>query len=321
MTQESSQYHGVQLVPIGSQEHGQRVDNFLFSYLKTVPKSHIYRLLRSGQIRADGKRIKPQTKLSSGQTLRLPPLNIATAPAPSISHARYQQLCRHILLETEQFIALNKPANLAVHAGSGVDVGVIEILKAHHGENLELAHRLDRDTSGILLIAKGRHNLNQLQALFKARQIEKTYLALLAGKAAPKTVVTAALERYLLGSERRVRVSKNPAAKAARSEFVLRQYYRQPQATGGASWCAVRITSGRTHQIRVHAASKGMAIAGDSKYSTPAQQQIFKKFAVKRLCLHAWRLAFTLGDAAYNIEAPLPDDLTQVLNALGKTQQ
>lgn len=306
----------VQHLSIHAQHDGQRIDNFLFSHLKGVPKSHVYRLLRKGQIRVDGKRMQPKTKLQQGQILRLPPISISERPEVLIGHHQYQQLCERILLETDAFIALNKPAHLAVHAGTGVEHGLIEILKAHHHEPLELAHRLDRDTSGIILLAKGRHNLNLLQQAFRERAVFKSYLALLAGKISTRELIENPLERYTFGSERRVKVSQSQHAKSASSEFVRQEYFAAPSALGGASLCKVNIKSGRTHQIRVHAAYRQHALAGDTKYASTTANAAFKQYGLERLFLHAHEVAFELNGTAYHIKAQLDVELGKVLERL-----
>jgi 23S rRNA pseudouridine955/2504/2580 synthase len=286
---------------------GQRLDNFLLRHLKGVPKTHVYQIIRSGQVRVNKGRASADARLNMGDTVRVPPLRLAAPAAAAPAPAREFP----ILLEDEHLIALDKPAGVAVHGGSGVSFGVIEQLRRARPEArfLELVHRLDRETSGILLIAKKRGALKALQEQFRARDTGKTYLALVLGEwpARIKTI-DAPLHKYLLpNGERRVRVAaKNePEARPAHTRVKVRQ--RLP----GCTLLEVSIQTGRTHQIRVHLAAQGHPVAGDDKYGDFERNRALQKQGLKRMFLHAWRLQFTHPASGERVEllAPLPDEL------------
>lgn len=308
--------NGVQMIEISADMAGQRIDNFLLGRLKGAPRSLIYRILRRGEVRVNKGRIKPTYRLQAGDTLRIPPLRLAEAPAPGRPAARIlQQLDQAILYEDNRLLVLNKPSGLAVHGGSGLSYGVIEGLRALRPDApyLELVHRLDRETSGCLLIAKKRSALRQLHELLRNRQIDKRYVALVKGAwQGGARSVTAALHKNVLRSgERMVRVDED-AGKAARSVFM-------PLARGvNASLVEVRLETGRTHQIRVHAASLGRPLAGDEKYGDSAFNRELRQLGLKRLFLHARSVRFQLaeGELPIEVEAPLSEDLLQVLAKL-----
>ncbi|MBP6482923.1 MAG: 23S rRNA pseudouridine(955/2504/2580) synthase, partial [Pseudomonadales bacterium] len=224
---------------------GQRLDNFLFGLLKGVPKTHVYRLLRTGQVRVDGKRAKPDQRLAGGEMLRIPPVRVASPGDPvQASERSLRDLGARIVLEDRNFIALDKPSGLASHGGSGIKLGAIEQMRQlRPKETLELVHRLDRDTSGVLLLARRRSALSAIQALIREGQVRKRYLALLAGRLPqPRVRVDAALRKQVLqGGERMVQV--DPEGKASLSDF------RLLRACGAFSYVEVVIETGRTHQI------------------------------------------------------------------------
>jgi 23S rRNA pseudouridine955/2504/2580 synthase len=302
----------VQQLEIGAERDGQRVDNALATLLKGVPRSMIYRLLRTGQVRINGKRAKPDTRLASGDILRIPPVRTAQredASAPSADRAR--QLDAAVIFEDKHFLAIDKPAGVASHGGSGISHGAIELLRAARPqEHLELVHRLDRDTSGVLVFARTRAGLVGLQALIRAGMVTKQYLALLAGHPSrARFDVNAPLRKSVLqGGERMVRVADDgrPAL----------TFFREVQRYAGASLMEVTLGTGRTHQIRVHAAHVGHAVAGDAKYATREDLQHFRKLGLKRLFLHAARFEFELDGRAYSFSAPLPIDLKNVLDTI-----
>jgi 23S rRNA pseudouridine955/2504/2580 synthase len=307
---------------------GQRLDNFLFRELKGVPKTHVYRIIRSGEVRINKGRAQAETRLEAGDVLRLPPLRMAdraAAPAgPTAAPAREFPL----LYEDDALLAIDKPAGVAVHGGSGVSFGVIEQLRTARpaARFLELVHRLDRETSGILLVAKKRSALTALQDQFRERETGKTYLALVEGHwPASKKVLDAPLARYLLpgkpGSsepgERRVRVVAKDHPDAMRAVTLVKVLARVslPLEPGDFSLLAVTIKTGRTHQIRVHLASGGHAIAGDDKYGDFERNRALQKLGLKRMFLHAWRLQFThpASGERMALQAALPPELGTLL--------
>lgn len=311
---------GVRRVAVPADREGQRLDNFLLGQLKGAPRSVVYKIVRSGQVRINGKRGKADTRLHGGDEVRIPPVRLeAPGAARTPSPALLERLAASIVFEDKGLLALNKPAGISVHGGSGVSVGVIEALRAlRPGEPLELVHRLDRDTSGVLIIARKRSTLLALQALLREAEDEeapnKRYLALLVGRMPSGTMtVQAPLRKSVLqGGERMVRV--DPAGKPSVSHFKL------IERRGGHSFCEVRIETGRTHQIRVHAAHLGYPVAGDEKYGDrEANRRLAEQVGLKRLFLHAASMEFSLdgGTRPYLVNAPLADDLRAVLDRLG----
>jgi len=308
----------VRLVTVADDRAGQRLDNFLLGQLKGAPKSLVYKLIRSGQVRVNGGRAKPETRLDAGDQVRIPPVSMPAAGSnPAPGRRLLDALAASIVFEDARLLALNKPSGIASHGGSGISAGVIETLRAlRPGQSLELVHRLDRDTSGLLVIAKKRSALTQLQALLREEHsagIEKRYLALLCGRLPDGTMrVDAPLHVGLRqGGERHVQVREN--GKPALSEFKLLE------RRGGQSWCEVRIHSGRTHQIRVHAQHLGHPVAGDDKYGdADSNRRLRSACGLSRLALHAASLQFSLDDGAaeYVLAAPLPNDLVAALDGL-----
>lgn len=311
---------GVKQVRVPEDRDGQRLDNFLLGQLKGAPRSLIYKIVRSGQVRINGKRAKPDSRLSMGDEIRIPPVRLDdTAQTRTPPKSMLERLAASIVFEDKALLALNKPSGIAAHGGSGVSFGVIEGLRAlRPGEPLELVHRLDRDTSGVLVIAKKRSALLQLQALMRESDEEeapnKRYLTLLVGRMPQGTMtVDAPLQRSVLqGGERMVRV--DPMGKPSVSHFKL------IERRGGYSFCEVHIETGRTHQIRVHAAHLGHPVAGDEKYGDrEANKRLAEQAGLKRLFLHAASMEFALenGTKPYLLNAPLADDLREALNRLG----
>ena len=305
---------GVQFVEISPEVAGQRIDNFLLTRLKGAPRSLIYRILRRGEVRVNKGRAKPDYRLKSGDTLRIPPVRLAPRTAPVPTNRVLQQLQAAIIFEDGRILVLNKPSGLAVHGGSGVNYGVIEGLRALRPDApyLELVHRLDRDTSGCLLIAKKRSALRRLHQQLRDNQVDKRYLALVKGKwhGGTRTVDAPLRKNVVSSGERMVRVADD--GKAARS--VIR-----PLAAGsGVTLAEIRLETGRTHQARVHCAAIGHPIAADEKYGDTAFNREMKAHGVSRLFLHARSLKFSLSDeeAATRISAPLPDELQQALKSL-----
>ena len=294
---------------------GQRLDNYLLRHLKGVPKTHVYRIIRSGEVRLNKGRAAADTRVSEGDVVRVPPVRVA-APAPHLAERAAPAREFPILLEDEQLIAIDKPAGVAVHGGSGVSFGVIEQLRQARGYGqpgglrfLELVHRLDRETSGILLLAKRRSALKHLQDQFRERQTGKTYLALVLGEwPAARRVIDAPLHKYLLADgERRVRVVAPDDPDGMRAITLVKVRQRLAAFT----LLEVTIKTGRTHQIRVHLAAQGHPIAGDDKYGDFERNKALQKQGLRRMFLHAWRLQFSHPERAERIElqAALPPDL------------
>jgi 23S rRNA pseudouridine955/2504/2580 synthase len=317
-------------ITVNEDSVGQRLDNFLMRELKGVPKTHVYRIIRSGEVRINKGRASAETRLEAGDVVRLPPLRVSERAAEK-TQAMAAQAGTFvpakdfpILFEDEFFLALNKPAGVAVHGGSGVSFGVIEQLRMArpHAQYLELVHRLDRETSGILLVAKRRSALKNLQDQFRERETGKTYLALVLGQwPANKKVLDKSLAKYLLPGkggeegERRVKVVAKDDPDAMPSLTLV----KVREATPEYSLLEVTIKTGRTHQIRVHLASEGMPIAGDDKYGNFEVNKALAKVAgagnLKRMFLHAWKFQCKHPSTGKKVElnANLPPDLGEFL--------
>lgn len=290
---------------------GQRIDNFLLKTLKGAPRSLIYRILRSGEVRVNGKRAKPEVRLEVGDVIRIPPVRIEErdpGQAPAGLLARVQDW---VIFEDRLFLVLNKPSGIAAHGGSGISFGAIELVRQWRPkETFELVHRLDRDTSGVLVLAKRRSGLTALQAVMRENRIEKHYLALLAGRVhQDKQEVDVALAKNVLrGGERMVTVDED----GKDSLSIFRVIERHADAT----FVDVQIKTGRTHQIRVHAQHLGHPILGDDKYGDDEANKRAKVLGVKRLFLHAKSFAFDLPEQSYAFTAPLADDLKAALDRI-----
>ncbi|HET6654683.1 MAG TPA: RluA family pseudouridine synthase [Gammaproteobacteria bacterium] len=298
----------------GTEDAGQRVDNFLFRELKGVPKGHVYRLLRTGQVRVNGGRVKPTSRLQAGDDIRIPPVKQASAKpgVPAGQDLRWLADC--IIYEDDSLLVLNKPAGLAVHGGSGLSLGAIEALRALRPQApyLELVHRLDRETSGCLLIAKRRSRLRAMHELLRNGQVEKKYLALLSGHLNDAGAVNAPLRKHpVAGGERRVHVDEE-SGKAAETHFKPLTNY------SGGTLVEARIVTGRTHQIRVHAAHLGHPVAGDEKYGEHETNREWRGLGLKRMFLHAASIGFTApwNDVPLAFNAPLDEELRGVLDRL-----
>lgn len=307
----------VRTIKVPEDRGGQRLDNFLLGQLKGAPRSLVYKLVRSGQVRVNGGRAKAERKLEAGDEVRIPPVNLVEegdrTPPPASFLERMEQA---IVFEDARLLVLNKPTGVASHGGSGISHGAIETMRVlRPNQNLELVHRLDRDTSGLLIMAKKRSALTELQALMREEggRIEKRYLTLLIGRM-PDGVMTVDAPLHVglrQGGERHVQVNAN--GKPSLSHF------RVLERRGGHSYCEVRIETGRTHQIRVHAQHIGHPVAGDDKYGDEAvNKRLRDQAGLKRLFLHAASLQFALdaGKTPYVLNAPLADDLAAALDRL-----
>ncbi|MDU4093385.1 MAG: 23S rRNA pseudouridine(955/2504/2580) synthase RluC [Pantoea sp.] len=308
----------VQIVAISAEEAGQRIDNFLRTQLKGVPKSMIYRILRKGEVRVNKKRIKPEYKLQAGDEVRIPPVRVAEREEVAISPKleRVASLADAILYEDEYILILNKPSGTAVHGGSGLSFGVIEGLRALRPEArfLELVHRLDRDTSGVLLVAKKRSALRSLHEQLREKGMQKDYLALVRGQwpSHVKAVQAPLLKNILQSGERIVRVSSE--GKPSETRFKVEERY------AFATLVKASPVTGRTHQIRVHTQHAGHPIAFDDRYGEREFDKQLSATGLRRLFLHAAALTFThphSGDRM-RIEAPLDEALKRCLALLRK---
>ena len=330
----------VQTVCIDADNAGQRLDNFLLRHLKGVPKTHVYRIIRSGEVRINKGRASADTRIAAGDVLRLPPVRVSERAenkaqamaeqvqqaAKNAQHAPAKQFA--ILFEDEHLLVVNKPAGVAVHGGSGVSFGVIEQLRMArpHAKFLELVHRLDRETSGILLVAKKRSALNQLQDQFRQRETGKTYLALVLGHwPARLKVLDKPLHKYLLATtdgsagERRVKVVAKDDPNGMPSLTLVKVRASGTHAGQPYTLLEVTIKTGRTHQIRVHLASEGMPIAGDDKYGNFDANKLLARApagqGLKRMFLHAWQLQcdHPATGERMPLESPLPYELAQFM--------
>lgn len=302
---------GVRLIEIASDEAGQRIDNFLSRHLKGVPRSVIYRILRRGEVRVNSGRIQAKYKLRVGDRVRIPPVRLAAADAPAVPPGAGAPLEQRILFENDLCLVLNKPAGIAVHGGSGLSHGVIEALRAARpgARFLELAHRLDRETSGCLVIAKRRSFLRAFHDQLRSGQVGKRYLALVQGRwqGGERRVEVPLRKSQLRGGERLVTVD----AAGKQAVTVFRPVSRFPEAT----LLEVDLQTGRTHQIRVHAAHLGHPIGGDEKYGATGFNRSMREFGLRRLWLHAHFIEFSLPQPV-SLSAPLDADLRAVLDRL-----
>lgn len=305
----------VRWIEVDEESAGQRIDNFLFTRLKGVPKSHIYRILRTGEVRRNGGRIHAQDRLDTGDVIRVPPIRVTMRNPGQIPETFVRaRLEPRILYEDDDLLVLNKPAGMAVHGGSGLSFGVIEGLREIRSEArfLELVHRLDRDTSGCLLIAKKRSALRALHTQFRGDEVKKVYLALLAGAwARARWIADAPLKKNVLQSgERMVKVARE--GKPAVTEFRRRERYFD------STLVEARPVTGRTHQIRVHAQSMGHPIVGDDRYGDGKVNREFRRLGLKRLFLHALETVFLhpRTGAPIEVKAPLDQELSEFLKVL-----
>lgn len=306
-------FKSVEFYEISAEEAGQRIDNFLISKAKNVPKAHLYRLIRKGEVRVNKKRIKADYKLRAADLVRLPPIKEAL----KVSHEpRKLNVTPEILFENEEFMVINKPSGIAVHGGSGLKSGLIETLRALNPTltHLELAHRLDRETSGVLVCAKKRQALRLIHQALREKNVTKRYYALLSGRWKSKKrqrVVEVPLKKnQTISGERMVRA--HPEGDASKTTFRLVKNY--------FNCCLVEVLpeTGRTHQIRVHAKHIEHAILGDEKYGSKELNKRFKQVGLNRLFLHATSLSFTYSGQTLRFSANLPEELERVIAKLGQ---
>jgi 23S rRNA pseudouridine955/2504/2580 synthase len=305
----------VEMRTITVDEAGQRIDNFLMRHFKTVPRSRVYRLLRKGEVRVNRKRVDAEYRIAAGDEVRLPPVRLDTGDEPGRPSSSLLELLEGaVIFQDKHLLVLDKPAGVAVHGGSGMSYGVIETLRVSRPrETLELVHRLDRDTSGCLLVARDRPTLTSLHALIRNGGMHKTYLALVSGswQLGTKRIDAPLATDNRQHGERHVRVA--PAGKDSVSVFKPVQFFG-PLAT----LMEVAIPTGRTHQIRVHASFAGHPLLGDDKYGDRERNAELKRHGLKRTFLHAQSVAFEWPGSGmpFHVSAPLPAELSAVLDAI-----
>jgi len=305
-------FNQVRYLTISSEQAGQRIDNFLHTYLKGVPKSHVYRILRKGEVRINKGRVQATYRLQENDLLRLPPVRQKVDTRQELNPKTLHILSNSILYEDKYLLIINKPAGLAVHGGSGLSFGIIEGLRALYPKlSLELVHRLDRETSGCLMVSKKQSILKQLHQQLRDGQVKKHYLALVKGAWNPRvTEVDAPLRKNIIKSgERIVRVDKT--GKPALSRIQIEKQF------ANTTLLRIQPATGRTHQIRVHTAYAKHPIVGDEKYGDEAfNRQMRREYGLNRLFLHASHLAFYLPEQDYQlaIDAPLPSILEKLIS-------
>lgn len=306
----------VKYIEANSEDEGQRVDNFLMRHFRSVPRTLIYKIIRKGEVRVNKGRVKQNTRIKEGDIIRIPPIKVSEKPVATVPKGQLDRIEKNILFEDTDLMVINKPSGIAVHGGSGISFGLIEILREMRplAKRIELVHRLDRDTSGCILIAKKSAILKELHAQIREDKMVKEYITLLFGKwDKNKTKIDLPLLKNTLQSgERMVKVDQS--GKQSVSFFNIIASYDE------VDLIKVRLKTGRTHQIRVHALSQGCPIVGDDKYGDKLINKQFRKYGIKRLALHAQFLSFRHpninNDTWMKIEAPLHDDFQTAIDTL-----
>ncbi len=307
----TSNNSGVHTVTVDGNRSGQRLDNFLTNHLKGVPRSAIYRMVRTGQVRVNGKRCKAATRLEKGDLVRIPPAQVRSPGDVVISESVIRQIEEAVLFENDDLLVVDKPSGMAVHSGSGLPWGLIDVLRQHRsGEYLELVHRLDRETSGCLVLARNGAALNWLSEQFREGRVEKRYLCLMDGTMKePSIEVNAPLLK--VQSDRGGLVEVREDGKEACTRF------RLLRAFPDASYAEAELFTGRTHQIRAHARHLGLPLAGDDRYASRESVRKWKKRGLKRVFLHSHRLGLVSPDGvSRTFDAPLPAKLRKILDDL-----
>lgn len=314
--QEAGAFSKVSWLEVDEHQHGQRIDNFLFSLLKGVPKSRIYRILRKGELRVNKSRVKPNYKLQKGDSLRIPPIRVADASEEDFSIPTWvREAIEQPIYEDQSLVVINKPSGLAVHGGTGIKFGLIEAMRKLHPEwpYLELAHRIDRETSGCIILARSRTALNHLHQQFRREQgkLEKSYLAILSGRLEEVKMVNSALSQ-LRDENGMKRVRTDKQGQTARSTFMPVEVYEQ------FSYVRIQLHTGRMHQARVHAASLGLPILGDSLYGERETNRACRSLGIRRCMLHAerYQLEHPVTGKLLQLQAPLITDFKTVLENL-----
>lgn len=307
--------NGVSHLRISNDRAGQRLDNFLMSQLKGVPRSRIYRIIRSGEVRVNKKRARQTYRVEAGDQIRIPPVRTAERGRAPVSRELGERLSASLLHQDDQLLVYNKPAGLAVHGGSGIQVGLIETLRSLYPETdgLELAHRLDRDTSGCIMVTRERAFLRRLQRLMNQGGVTKRYWLLCHNFTVNETSVEAPLEKGGRGGERIMYVGEG--GKSARTDF------RLIEQLGSVALVEATLVTGRTHQIRVHAQHGGFPLLGDPKYGDAQRDRFWQDAGVRRLCLHARSLEFRHPDHGgfLQVEAPLDEAMNRALTTARAT--
>jgi 23S rRNA pseudouridine955/2504/2580 synthase len=309
----------VQHFEVGEDEAGQRLDNYVHKRLGAIPRSRVYRVIRKGEVRVNGRRAGPETRVQLGDKVRIPPIRVAPPDEPARpGKDLVERIAAAVVFEDERLLVLDKPAGVAVHGGSGVSFGIIEALRAKRPEEtLELVHRLDRDTSGCLLVARRPAALRTLHQLLREEGFDKRYLVLVRGKweLGSKRIDAPLRTDTRVGGERTVRVAAS--GKASLSEFRPVQFFGRT-----ATLMEVTLRTGRTHQIRVHAAHAGHPVAGDDKYGDATFNAEMSALGLKRMFLHAHSVSFAWPSGnEFSINTPLPPELAAVLDALASRKE
>lgn len=310
---QSGKSSGVRIVLVDSDRDGQRIDNFLSAHLKGVPRAAVYRMIRTGQVRINGGRCKAATRVEKGDEVRIPPARLRDRGKFMIPERARGQISDSVLFENQDLMVIDKPPGMVVHSGSGLPWGLIDVIRQLRPEDyFELVHRLDRETSGCLVLARNGSSLNYLAAQFREGRVEKNYLCLMNGRMPePLIEVDAPLGRVQNGEQRLVEVRRD--GKAAFTRFRLLEQFRD------CSYVSVELFTGRTHQIRAHATHLGMPLAADERYSGSESFKKWKKRGLKRIFLHAHRVGLTTPSGeSMEFSAPLPRQLQDVLDGLDR---